>query len=82
MDCPFKHLKNIFGKEGEGAHSYRFLNLAVVDVFFTVVAAALISYVFKLRFVSTLIFLFVLGIVFHRLFCVNTTINKLIFGIV
>ena len=80
MGCPYKHLKNIFGKEGEGVHSYRFLNLAVVDVIFTIIAAVIVSYVFKIKFVTALIILFLLGIFMHRLFCVNTTINKLIFG--
>jgi len=28
MSCPYK---NLFGAEGTGAHSYRFMGLAVVD---------------------------------------------------
>lgn len=74
--------KNIFGKENEGVHSYRFLNLAIVDVILTIVGAFMLSYFFKLNFFLILILIFLIGIVLHRIFCVNTTINKLIFGYV
>lgn len=77
--CPYK---NIFGKENEGVHSYRFLNLAIVDVILTIVGAFILSYFFKFNFFLILILLFLIGIVLHRIFCVNTTINKLIFGYV
>ena len=77
--CPYK---NIFGKENEGVHSYRFLNLAIVDVILTIVGAFMLSYFFKFNFFLILILLFLIGIVLHRIFCVNTTINKLIFGYV
>lgn len=80
--CPFKKFKYIFGKENEGIHSYRLFNLAIADVIMTIIGAFLISYFFKYNFIIILIILFVIGIILHRLFCVNTTINKLIFGIV
>ena len=72
----------IFGKVNEGVHSYRFLNLAIIDVIMTIIGAFIIAKVFNINFWIILIFLFILGIILHRLFCVNTTINKLIFGIV
>lgn len=80
MSCPFAKFSNIFGKPNEGVHSYRFLNLAIVDVICTVIGATIISYTFNLNFILCLLCLFLLGIILHRLFCVNTTINKLIFG--
>jgi len=45
----------------------------------TIVAAFVISYLSKYSFFYTLLFLFVLGIILHRLFCVRTTIDKLLF---
>ena len=36
--------KDIFGKVGEGAHSVRFFNFAVVDTFLTFVLAYIINY--------------------------------------
>jgi len=71
--------KDILGKPGQGVHSYRIFNIAIVDVLLTILAAYLISYFFKTGFIYTLIFMFVLGIISHRLFCVRTTIDKLLF---
>ena len=80
--CPFKAYSEIFGKPKQGVHSYRILDLAIADIIMTIIGAIIISAIFKINFFLTLIFLFLLGIVLHRLFCVNTTINKMIFGIV
>jgi hypothetical protein len=74
--------KNILGVLNKGIHSYRLFNIAVADVIMTILGAFLISFFFKLTllpFIYVLIFLFILGIVLHRLFCVRTTIDKLIF---
>ncbi len=71
--------KDILGEPGKGAHSYRIFNIAIVDVILTILVALLISYFFKFNFWYTLIILFLLGIVMHRLFCVRTTIDKLLF---
>lgn len=78
--CPFKKFSEIFGRPNEGVHSYRFLNLAIIDVIGTIVIAYIIAKIFNLNPWITIIFAFVIGIILHRLFCVNTTINKLIFG--
>ena len=72
--------KNIFGNPNEGVHSYRILDIAMVDVFATIFTAYLISYFFKKSFFYTSIFLFILGIILHRLFCVKTTVDKILFG--
>lgn len=80
--CVFAKYKDIFGKPGTGAHSYRVLNIAVVDVVFTILGAILIWWFSGYPLYWVLFALFILGIVAHRLFCVNTTINKLIFGTV
>jgi hypothetical protein len=72
--------KNLFGIPGEGIHSYRFLDLAIADVTMTILFALFISYIFKISFFYTSIVLFTLGIILHRLFCVRTTIDKLLFS--
>jgi len=77
MTCPYS---TIFGKVGEGVHSYRLFNIAVVDVIFTIIGA----YIFHLfypsyPFFTILALLFLAGIILHRLFCVRTTIDKLLF---
>jgi len=71
--------KNSLGIPKKGIHSYRFLGVAIADVIMTIIAAMLISYFFKISFIYTSISLFVLGIILHRLFCVRTTVDKLLF---
>jgi hypothetical protein len=80
--------KNIFGEPGKDLHSIRFLDLAIIDVLATILSALFIHHfiiekMFKIYTVSIwlVIFLcFLAGIIAHRLFCVRTTIDKLLFG--
>jgi len=74
--CPYK---NILGKPNEGVHSYRFANVAIVDVIMTIIVAFIISVVFAIPFWKVLGVSFILGIVLHRFFCVRTTVDKLLF---
>jgi hypothetical protein len=76
MLCQYK---NLLGVPGKGIHSYRIFNIAIADVIMTIIGAYLISWGFKLNFWLVLIILFLLGIVLHHIFCVKTTIDKLIF---
>jgi len=55
------------------------MNLAIVDVVMTILAAVLISYAIKQPFWMILAVLFLLGIIAHRLFCVRTTVDKVLF---
>jgi hypothetical protein len=71
--------KNIFGKPNTGVHKYRFLNLAIIDIIFTIIFAYGISYFFDYPFIYTLGLLFLLGIILHRIFSVRTTVDKIIF---
>jgi hypothetical protein len=71
--------KNILGEPGKGIHSYRLFGVSIADVLMTIIGAYMLSWIFKLSFIKTLIFLFLLGILLHRLFCVKTTLDKLIF---
>ena len=77
MPCPYR---DIFGKVGEGAHSYRVFDVAIVDVIFTVIGAAIIHYLMpQYRFIVILTALFAAGIVLHHTFCVRTTVDKWLF---
>jgi polyferredoxin len=71
--------KNSLGIPKKGIHSSRFLDLAINDVIMTIIGAILISYFFSISLIYTLISLFIIGIILHRLFCVRTTIDKLLF---
>ena len=74
--CPYK---NLFGKPNESVHKYRILDIAIVDLILTIGAAYLISQYYKKDFKLILTILILLGIIMHRLFCVKTTIDKLLF---
>ena len=74
--CPYT---NLFGKPSEGAHKYRLFDIAIVDVVSTIGGAYLISKYTKQDFKQVLVILILLGIILHRLFCVKTTIDKLLF---
>ncbi len=77
MPCPYK---NLFGEPGTGIHSYRIFDIAYLDVFVTVVFAYVIYlFVPQYKFVYVLLSVFVLGIFIHRVFCVRTTVDKLLF---
>jgi hypothetical protein len=77
MNCQYK---DMFGKVDEGVHSYRVFNIAIVDVLATVVGAYIISYVTNKSFIGILIALFILGVLMHHIFCVQTTVDKLLFN--
>jgi len=70
---------NFFGVPNTGAHSYRFLNIAIIDVIMTLICSYFLSYIFQTSFMATCVMLFILGIILHRIFCVRTTIDKLLF---
>lgn len=72
--------KDLFGRPREGAHAYRVFDVAVVDVVATIVVAFIIARVFGFVFWKSLVALFLLGIISHRIFCVETTVDKLIFS--
>lgn len=74
--CPYK---NALGELGKGVHSVRFAGFAVFDTLATVAGGYAIARVSgKSVYESTLI-LFLLGIVLHRAFCVETTLDRLLF---
>jgi hypothetical protein len=77
MLCKYK---DALGKPKTGIHSYRIFNIAIADVIMTIIAALIISYFFKFNFWITLILLFLLGILLHRIFCVRTTVDKILFS--
>ena len=71
--------RDSLGVPKQGIHSSRFFGVAIMDVIFTIIGAWIISYFTNKSFIFTMIFLFLLGIMLHRLFCVRTTIDKLLF---
>lgn len=77
--CPYRH---VFGKEREGVHSIRVFDIAVVDLGLTVIAAVILARFLKLHVLVVFAVLMIVAVVAHRLFCVNTTVNRFLFGTV
>ena len=71
--------KDLFGKPGEGIHSFRIFNIGVIDVLVTVAFAYLISFFTGIRLLYVLPAVFLLGIYIHRLFCVRTKLDRILF---
>ena len=78
--------KNAFGIPGQGIHSYRFgkgligkNGIAIVDVLTVLIFAAIISYMTERPFWLICLILFPLGVIIHRLFCVRSAVDVLLF---
>lgn len=77
MFCKYR---NILGVPKEGIHKYRLFGLAIADVLMTIIGALIISFFTKITYWKVLLTLFISGIVLHRLFCVRTTLDKILFS--
>ena len=74
--CPFKKYSEIFGRVGEGVHRFRILDTPVVDFVLTLLLAMLITWLTKIPLVITTIVCFLVSILIHILFGVNTGVVK------
>ena len=72
--------KDALGRPNKGIHKYRIFNIAIVDVIMTIIGAWIISWIFNFSFWITLLILFLLGIILHRIFCVKTTVDNILFS--
>jgi len=77
MSCPFK---DIFGKPGTGAHSYRIFDVAVVDTVLTILLALLLQKVFfkNFSFLIILAWTLIIGEIMHWYFCVDTKVIQIL----
>ena len=76
--------QNSLGIPGKGVHFHVF-GIAIMDVLFTFLGAWFIQKSLKkskiyIHYWKVLLALFILGIILHKFFCVETTLNKFIFG--
>lgn len=77
MLCKYK---NLFGKLNTGIHSYKIFHISILDVVVTMIGAYVIYLFFpKYNYFYILLCFFLFGIIVHRIFCVRTTIDKLLF---
>lgn len=74
----FCEYKDLLGEPGKGVHTH-FMGVAWRDTVMTIIGGLLIALVFKFNVLYTIIAVFIIGILFHRLFCVRTTVDKILF---
>jgi fatty acid desaturase len=71
--------KNLFGKPGEGLRKYRIFDIAIYDTAVVIIIGIIISYFSGYNIWLTLAVLFISGIIVHRIFCVRSGVDKLLF---
>ncbi|AHL67518.1 hypothetical protein DH26_gp018 [Chloriridovirus anopheles1] len=69
--CQFR---DALGKPGEGVHSLRIANVAVVDTVLAILLGLLLAKLFKISKIQGILLSAALAFVFHKMFCVQTTI--------
>ena len=81
--------KNLFGIPNTGVHSVRIFDIAIIHIFITLLEAILIYEIIIIKFLKmndiiklwmVIVFMFGLGILLHRVFCVRTTVDKWLFN--
>ena len=72
--------KNIFGSPGTGLHKIKFKGTSIIDYFLTIVGAFILTYYTDIPLVLSTIGLFIIGILLHYLFGIETQVLKFIFS--
>ena len=80
MEWSLCKYKNLFGKPEQGIRKYRIFNIAIMDTVVVIIIGVIISYFSGYNIWLTLAVLFVSGIIAHRVFCVRTGVDKLLFS--
>ena len=71
--------KNLFGPPGQGIHAFKLFGISIWDTLITVVVAIIIAKIANWSYLYTIIGVFITGIFIHRVFCVRTAVDKLLF---
>lgn len=81
--------KNLFGEPKTGLHNYRIFDFAIFDILTTILGSVILHQIIIVQILKksdtiklwmVIVFMFLLGIILHRLFCVRTTVDKLLFN--
>ena len=82
MQNPLCKYKDALGVPGSktGLRKYRIFGIALFDTAVVLVFAVLLAWMFRLSYAYTIVAIFILGVFVHRLFCVRTAVDNIIFG--
>ena len=76
MFCILKKYRDILGIPGKGLHRIKFRGTAIVDYILTIIVAILTTLVTGFPLVLSTIIWFIIGILSHILFGINTSVLK------
>lgn len=76
MSCRYK---DALGVPREGVHSYRLFNIALADVGLLLLFAWLVKFLASTSYALAVLISFLIGVVLHRVFCVRTTLDRILF---
>ena len=76
---PLCKYKDLFGKPNEGMRRYRIAGIAIMDTLVVFLIGIVFSYMTGYSLLPTLAVLFISGIITHRMFCVRTGIDRILF---
>lgn len=79
MSNPFCKYKDLFGKPNTGLRKYRIFNIAIFDTVIVIIISYIIAWFLNWTFWKVLAIIFIFGIFAHRIFCVQTGLDKIIF---
>jgi ABC-type sulfate transport system permease component len=71
--------KNLLGVPGTGIHAFKIFGISIWDTLITIVVAIIIATIANWSYLYTIVGVFITGIFVHRLFCVRTAVDKLLF---
>jgi len=72
--------KDILGEPRKGIHEIRLFDFAIVDIILTFILAYGLTLLTGYDYWIMLLFSFLLAIILHWLFCVDTRLNVMLFG--
>ena len=73
----FCKYKDIFGKPNVGIRqTYRLFDVSLVDAIPAILLGVVLARLLNVHWLVGVLLSFVLGIIVHKLFCVNTSINR------
>ena len=80
MEIDLCKYKDLFGEPSEGLRKYRIFDIAILDVAVVIIIGLAISFFTKMNIWIVLGILFLLGIIAHRVFCVRTGVDQMLFS--
>ena len=77
---PLCKYKDLFGKPNEGLRKYRIAGIAILDTLVVLLIGIVFSYMTGTPLLPTLAVFFISGIIVHRMFCVRSGIDRILFS--